>query len=498
MATRILPLPMDPDVGQLRRQARELQRSARAADPVALALLERHDPDRVVDAPRLPLSTAQLVLARMHGFAGWPGLVDHVDLIGTLRRSPDDVPAQDDPASEFLRLACLTYGREDSPARRHKAAALLAADPSLGTSSVYAAAATADPAALRAWLERDRAWAVTEGGPFGWAPLAYLAYARHDSHVTAAQVRDSVDLLLGAGGDPDTGYLWHGLPMPFTLLTGAFGEGERGPVDQPRHPRSLVLARRLLEAGADPNDGQSLYNRMFSPDDGHLELLLAFGLGRGDGGPWRHRFGHTLPSPSELLRVQLRWAVDHGLSGRVRLLAAYGVDVRQPFERPGYGEQAARHGDTTMVDVLVELGADRPVLAPVDALVAAVLRGDRSEVERLSEADPAVAASARATRPALVVQAAAAGSVPAVRLADQVGFDLDALGRADLAADQEWETALHAAVQGDHPDVVRALLELGADPTVRDRRFDSTPRGWAEHLGHPEIASLLPADPPER
>ena len=46
---------------------------------------------------------------------------------------------------------------------------------------------------------------------------------------------------------------------------------------------SIALARALLAAGADPNDPQALYNRMFGDDDDHLVLLFEFGLGRGNG-----------------------------------------------------------------------------------------------------------------------------------------------------------------------------------------------------------------------
>ena len=84
------------------------------------------------------------------------------------------------------------------------------------------------------------------------------------------------------------------------MLTGVFGEGELGPVRQPRHPHSLALGRLLLEAGADPNDGQALYNRMFEPGNDHLELLFEFGLGTGDGGPWRRRLGAALDTPAEM------------------------------------------------------------------------------------------------------------------------------------------------------------------------------------------------------
>jgi uncharacterized protein len=54
-------LPDRPDLDQLRRQARELQRAAASGDPRAL--------DRVhAVSPRVTLSAAQLALARDYGF----------------------------------------------------------------------------------------------------------------------------------------------------------------------------------------------------------------------------------------------------------------------------------------------------------------------------------------------------------------------------------------------------------------------------------------------
>ena len=113
-----------------------------------------------------------------------------------------------------------------------------------------------------------------------WCTSSTPAFPQRDAVATAR-------LLLDAGADPASGYLWQGLPTPFTALTGCFGEGEQGPGRQPRHPQWEPLARLLLDRGADPNDGQTLYNRMFGRDDSHLELLFEYGLGTGDGGVWR-------------------------------------------------------------------------------------------------------------------------------------------------------------------------------------------------------------------
>jgi ankyrin repeat protein len=385
-------------------------------------------------------------------------------------REPDLVGPQADPAEEFLRLACLTYGADDD-VRRTNARAMLVAQPGLGADSIHVAAARADGPALRRLLAADPALASAEGGPFGWPPLLYLAYARHAPDVTAEAVRDAVSALVEAGADPGAGYLWHGDSPPFTALTGAFGEGEQGPANQPRHPQWEALARALLEAGAGPNDEQTLYNRMFRSDDSHLELLFEFGL-----------------DDREELAGQLGWAVMHGMDARVELLVGHGVDPdtevggRYELARRSAYAAARIGGHASTARLLLRLGAS-PELSAEDRVVAAVLAGEGVDAAEV----PAVIAA----RPGLVAWAANLGDRGAARRAVELGWDVNRLARTDVPSDQEWETGLHAAAGNGDLEMVRLLLELGADPTVTDARFDAVPRQWAEHMGHAAVVELL-------
>lgn len=76
-------LPVRPDLGQLKRQAKELLSAVRSHEPGALAqlaALHPHPPDP--DTTRL--SDAQLVLARAYQASTWPRLVDAVRLANAI------------------------------------------------------------------------------------------------------------------------------------------------------------------------------------------------------------------------------------------------------------------------------------------------------------------------------------------------------------------------------------------------------------------------------
>jgi len=473
-------LPDDPNIEHLKKRAKSLLRQARAADPAALALFAEFHPDGA-----FALADAQLVVARSYGFASWPRLKQHLEIVDRYSRNPHRQPIGNPAAisaDEFLRLATLFYAG-DEPERRIRARAML---PEVALSNLFTMAATGSVDALRSLLAEDPSLASREGGPYDWEPLLYLAYSRidtpDDSPLRAAR------LLLEHGADPNAGYLWQGMPSPFTALTGAFGRGEGDP---PPHQFRLELARLLLDAGADPNDSQTMYNcgpgGYPAADGEHLPLLLEYGLGRSTGGPWHERLTTSHPTPVQLLQDELVFASSEGLIDRVRLVLAAGVDVEgRGTEHPVFCghrayELAAVHGHDEVAALLADAGA-----APLDdvhQLFKATMRGDRSEIARLT-ADPTLAPRAVARNPYVPIRAAELGRTEAMALLVELGFDINVMGRT---------TPLHEAAFAGHLATAKELIRLGADPTRRDPSYDSTPQGWAEHNGKQELVDYLAA-----
>ena len=52
-------------------------------------------------------------------------------------------------------------------------------------------------------------------------------------------------------------------------------------------------------------------------------------------------------------------------------------------------------------------------------------------------------------------------------------------------------SGLHYAAHKGHRALVEFLIEQGADVNLKDTKVGSTPAGWAEHGGHPEIKNYL-------
>ena len=375
-------------------------------------------------------------------------------------------------------MACLIYSGVDGPERWARARAILATKPGVVNTSIAAAACAADPEAIAAHLAADPQAANREAGPHRWAPLLYLTYSRvHGVGEPAERFLRSARMLLDAGADPNAGYLWQGLIPPFTVLTGVFGEGEQGAGRQPRHPQSDALARLLLTAGASPNDGQALYNRMFRPDDSHLRLLFEFGLGRVSSGPWVELLGESVESASQMFARQLGWAIDHGFSDRVELLIANGIDLDSPLlDGRTPAEHAVTAGYRDIIEDLRVAGVALPADSPELAILGALLAADGDYVTDNAHA----VAAARRTQPALIHRARTPAAVTLIAAA---GFDIDA--RSGGA------TALHDAAFSGDAALIEALLAAGADRETKDHQYAATPLGWAEYACQPAAIELL-------
>jgi ankyrin repeat protein len=120
-----------------------------------------------------------------------------------------------------------------------------------------------------------------------------------------------------------------------------------------------------------------------------------------------------------------------------------------------------------------------------------VLAADRASLDRLLREDRELADQVRIARPALITWAAACGRGESVEILAELGFDVNAKGRTDVPSDQPWQTALHAAAGDGNLELARTLLRLGADPDIRDHRFNSTPLGWSRYFGHQPLIDLL-------
>ncbi len=488
-------LPGNISLEQLKKGAQAFQRAVRSGDVGAAEVVNEFHPRLASARPGsaelagFKLADARLVIARQFDFSSWPMLEAHLKMVERYARSPHHQARAETvgegPAlvDEFLLLVCLNYGSDD-PARRQRAAELLEANPELARATIYTAAAVGEVAAAHELLAADPASARRPGGPFAWEPLLYLTYARLPAPAAGRSAVEVARLLLDHGADPNAGYLWEGLVPPFTALTGVFGHGEQG---APPHPEETALARLLLERGADPNDDQTLYNRQWSRDDGWLELLFEFGLGTGDGGPWARLLGDRLASPRQMLENELAAAAHHGFADRVRLLLGHGVDPAGVGTRhPAHGgrapiDEAALLGHVEIVDLLAAAGAQ---LAgdDVDRFVSICMAGDRTRAAALRSADPTLVERAIARRPDQLIRAAQTNRLSAVELLIELGFDVNARSRT---------APLHEAAMHGNVEMIRVLLDHGADPNVRDREFDAPPAGWAAHHGMAGAEALL-------
>jgi ankyrin repeat protein len=455
-------LPEHPDLDQLRRQAKELRDSARAGDSAALGRIAWSVAPHGV--PAVTLASAQLTIAREHGFPSWPRLKAAVEA---------QAGGGSPHLAAFLTASVTGWAPE--------AARLMAGDPGIGRASVFAAAALGQDGLVSQFIAADPTLAVAPDHDRGWPPLLYACYS-HWHRIDPARASGLVTvagLLLDAGASPDTD---NGRPAH---------QGRRSALHGSVVVNNPAITRLLLERGARPDEFDALYQAVTHPDNTCLELLLSHGAPVAN--TWamnsavqaRNTAGLRLllaaaarNEPSKIAAMAtdaLTPAAENGLEEAVEALLAAGADPNAPAPDDGLPplRRAVRGGHQVAAATLASYGA-RDEVTDADRLIGACVRADQAEMEQLVAGHPGLAERLAAEEPGELVDVASRAPASAVRLLVTLGFSPDARNRSNWG-----ETALHTAAHAGQADTIRYLLSLGADVNALDARFSATPLAYA-------------------
>jgi ankyrin repeat protein len=357
------------------------------------------------------------------------------------------------------------------PARK-----MLQAHPELAGASTFSACVCGDAKAVARHLADDPSLATATGGIRNWPALCCVTFSRflRDQKKRARDFVKCARLLLDAGADPNSSWPAAGDPTyRETALYGAAGIANCAP-----------LAKLLIDAGADVNDHESLYHASEFADNAALRVLLE---AKPDPKWVSYNLCHKMDmeDPAGVAMfikhgADVNMLLDRGLfkgsrplhfaiyrrrSLKVlRLLLNAGADPNLTDSKglTPY-ELARRLGLNTAAKLLRARGADDE-LDPRAQFLAALSSGDRTVVNRMLRKDPTLKSGWTDTDHRLLVDAAEAGTVDAVRLILDIGFPIT----ARLTSYGGWDaSALDYAAWNGHGAIVRLLLKRGADPTLK-------------------------------
>lgn len=441
-------LPESPDLSHLRRQAKELLRDARAEKLPALERFVATLPGfQSKDVPalakeQLKLHDAQSVVAREYGFRSWPEMKRFVEWKQAHR-------------AERLE-AWLKWIYEGVSGERRLAIRILREEPDFFSGNEWLACATGDEPTLRKMLLADPGWANRPGGPLGMRPLVAVAHSMLILEPDfEPPLLNSARTLLQHGADVNSSWTNPEWPdYPLSALYGAAGKTH--------HPGMLKL---LLDAGANPDDNESLYHSVESRDSTCTRLLLEAGA-RVAG---TNAIGRVLDyGKLDDLRLMLqrgdvtdRTSIHHAiLRGRsiefIRMLIDAGADLRAT-DRDGISlyRWARLHGRADVTEILEAAGITEP-LSEEEQFVAACARGDGAAAREMKERIPDIFSRLNEKQLRALPEHAGIGDRRAVRTMLEAGWPREAKAAWDA-------TALNLAVYRGDAEMADLLLSCGAD-----------------------------------
>ncbi|MCU0646775.1 MAG: ankyrin repeat domain-containing protein [Gemmatimonadaceae bacterium] len=396
------------------------------------------------------------------------------------------------------------------------ALALLREVPDLPRAHIAVAAAIGDVDAVAAHLAHDTDTATSTVETDGVPPLIFAVQQpiKDALGVSDTARRGVVEQLLDAGADPNA---WVPFGDPVSRIPALYFVAIAG---------QAPLVRLLLERGARPTDGESVYHAAQHDHRDCLATLLEFGAelsGAHDthgNTPLHFLASHRASNPVAVTALRgMAWLLAHGADPSIassgppadvprptagecplHRIAAGGHDPESAAMLLDHGAPidamradgrtahalAVRSGNTRMADYLASRGADVALLSSVDELVGACARGDEQAVQALRSRLPDVTSALMPDDGVELLDAIEEDRLASVSLMLSLGWP--------LTAESEWGgTALHWATWRGHAEVVRQLIGAGAPINVRDSAYGSSPIAWAAH-GSQFSGRSTPAD----
>ena len=206
----------------------------------------------------------------------------------------------------------------------------------------------------------------------------------------------------------------------------------------------------------------------------------------------RSATAQTPPTPTELAAYTgLHAAAARGFTDGIGVLRQQGAD---PNARDSNGRTplhvAAFQGQGSAARALIAAGADPGLLdnQRYDAVTIAAVQDDLATLEALLASGASAKLVTSMYDGTALIAAAHLGHDGVVRELIRAGAPLDHVNNLG------WTALIEAVILGNggprHTETVRALLEAGADPKVRDRN-GVTPLQHAEARGYGSITSIL-------
>jgi ankyrin repeat protein len=493
-------LPPSPNLEQQKKQARELLEAARSSDPEALQRFGNFHPQFAGkgEAPLAPASLAlhdaQLVLAREYGFPSWPSLKAQIEARTGARHT---LP--------FVRDLAWYNERAEGLLSVHAGGLPNALAQIREWHPRFATAADEEIQEARLTLEDARLVYAREHGFATWGE-----FAAHVQALASGAVEEPFMVAFEALRNRDWDRLMTTMRSHPHVARARGTNGNTllnlgcsllcGPVGRAIPEREIKrIFHRLLEAGADvdqPNDRgwTPLHQTAYSNQPTTAMMLIEAGAAvdpeaHGSGGTplavalfWGHREVAEVLARAAIIPRNLRIASGLGRGDLIRDCFDASGDLTEKagaargFYRPHSGFPVWRQSN------------DRQEILD-EALVWAA-KSDRVEVFQLL-IDHGARIAADPYRGTPLLWAVSCHRPRAVAWLLEHGVDVNQVGTFGGPAHGEGVSGLHLAAQNNDLDMVKLLRQRGADPTITDRIYQSTPAGWAEHFGHHEVRHCL-------